>query len=90
MIAVTQALPDNILVTPDSYDWPSLLQQLLDRRSLSVSQSQALMEGWLTDAIPPVLSGAILTALQAKGVCAEELVGMASVLQSQGLGIEWH
>jgi anthranilate phosphoribosyltransferase len=86
MIAVTQALPDNILVTPDSYDWSSLLQQLLDRRSLSVSQSQALMEGWLTDAIPPVLSGAILTALQAKGVCAEELVGMASVLQSQGLG----
>ncbi|WP_341528853.1 anthranilate phosphoribosyltransferase [Nostoc sp. UHCC 0302] len=86
MTAVTQALLDNILVTPDSYDWPSLLQQLLDRRSLSVSQSQALMEGWLTDAIPPVLSGAILTALQAKGVCAEELVGMASVLQSQGLG----
>ncbi|MGB3402107.1 MAG: anthranilate phosphoribosyltransferase [Microcoleaceae cyanobacterium] len=66
--------------------WPNLLQQLLDRQSLSQNQASALMEGWLDEAIPPVLSGAILAALQAKGVSAEELAGMAQVLQAQSLG----
>ncbi|MDZ8029234.1 MAG: anthranilate phosphoribosyltransferase [Nostoc sp. DedQUE11] len=86
MIAVTQIPLDNIPVTPEFYNWPALLQQLLNRRSLTVSQAADLMQGWLTDAIPHVLSGAILAAIQAKGVSAEELVGMASVLQSQRLG----
>ncbi|WP_414544587.1 anthranilate phosphoribosyltransferase [Nostoc sp. CCY0012] len=82
MIA-TQALPHNIPLSLDSYNWSALLQQLLERRSLSISQAADLMQGWLTDAIPPVISGAILAAFQAKGISAEELVGMASVLQSQ-------
>jgi anthranilate phosphoribosyltransferase len=43
------------------------------------------MQGWLTEAIAPELSGAILAAIQAKGVSTEELVGMARVLQSQSL-----
>jgi anthranilate phosphoribosyltransferase len=59
-----------------------LLQQLLDRQSLTRSQASQLMQGWLKEEIPPVLSGAILAALQAKGVETEELVGMAQVLQS--------
>jgi anthranilate phosphoribosyltransferase len=41
------------------------------------------MEGWLQEDIPPVLSGAILAAVQAKGVSPQELAGMAQVLQSQ-------
>lgn len=41
------------------------------------------MTGWLTEEIPEVLSGAILAALQAKGVSADELAGMARVLQAQ-------
>jgi anthranilate phosphoribosyltransferase len=44
------------------------------------------MEAWLTETIPPVLSGAILAAIQAKGVSKEELVGMAGVLQAQSVG----
>jgi anthranilate phosphoribosyltransferase len=43
------------------------------------------MRGWLTEEIPPVLSGAILAAIQAKGVSADELAGMAQVLQAQSL-----
>lgn len=46
------------------------------------------MQGWLTESIEPVLSGAILAAIQAKGVSAEELAGMARVLQAQSLGGE--
>jgi anthranilate phosphoribosyltransferase len=62
-----------------------LLQQLLDRQSLSSDQASQLMQGWLNEEIPEVLSGAILAAIQAKGVSAEELAGMAFVLQSQSL-----
>jgi anthranilate phosphoribosyltransferase len=83
MIAVTQTPPDKTSIPSEFYNWPGLLQQLLNRQSLTVSQAADLMQGWLTDAIPHVLSGAILAAIQAKGVSAEELVGMATVLQSQ-------
>jgi anthranilate phosphoribosyltransferase len=68
------------IATPN---WPTLLQQLLDRQSLSAPQAIQLMEGWLKDEIEPVLSGAILAAIQAKGVDADELVGMASVLRDR-------
>jgi anthranilate phosphoribosyltransferase len=62
-----------------------LLQQLLDKQSLSLEQAAQLMQGWLNEEIPPVLSGAILAAIQAKGVSPEELAGMAQVLQGQSL-----
>jgi anthranilate phosphoribosyltransferase len=67
-------------------DWSPLVQQLLEGRSLDVTQAAALMQGWLTEAIPPVVSGAILAAIQAKGVSASELAGMAQALQAQALG----
>ena len=80
MIA-TKAPANNTELT---YTWSDLLQQLLDKQSLTVPQATDLMQGWLTDAIPPVLTGAILAAIQAKGASAEELVGMAGVLKKQG------
>jgi len=63
-------------------NWATLLQQLLEKQSLSQAQASALMAGWLQEEIPPVLSGAILAAIQAKGIASEELAGMARVLQS--------
>ncbi|MCC5636767.1 anthranilate phosphoribosyltransferase [Nostoc sp. CHAB 5844] len=81
MVAIIQT--PSVPAIPTSSDWPGILQQLLKRQSLTVNQATDLMHGWLTDAIAPVLSGAILAAIQAKGISAEELVGMASVLQSQ-------
>jgi anthranilate phosphoribosyltransferase len=66
-------------------NWSALLQQLLDRQSLSVAQASDLMYGWLAEAIPPVMSGAILAAIQAKGVSTEELLGMVKVLYSQSV-----
>lgn len=66
--------------------WPSeILQQLLDRESLTPERAGQLMTGWLEETIPPVLSGAILAALQAKGIAATELAGMARVLQAQSV-----
>ncbi|MEQ8755799.1 MAG: anthranilate phosphoribosyltransferase [Coleofasciculus sp. G1-WW12-02] len=72
-----------MLQTPTN--WSNLLQQILDRQSLSREQASQLMQGWLNEDIPPVLSGAILAAIQAKGVSASELAGMAQVLQDQSL-----
>uniref|UniRef100_B8HXZ9 Anthranilate phosphoribosyltransferase n=1 Tax=Cyanothece sp. (strain PCC 7425 / ATCC 29141) TaxID=395961 RepID=B8HXZ9_CYAP4 len=63
--------------------WPLMLQQLLDRQSLSQPQASQLMQGWLEEQIPEVLSGAILAALQAKGVSGPELAGMAEILLQQ-------
>jgi anthranilate phosphoribosyltransferase len=70
--------------TPESStSWHLLLQQLLDRQSLTPTQATELMQGWLNSTVPPELTGAILTALHFKGVTAEELAGMAQVLLSQ-------
>ncbi len=64
-------------------NWPELLAQLMEGQSLTRNQAVQLMQGWLQDDIAPVLSGAILAAIQAKGVAADELTGMASVLLEQ-------
>lgn len=71
------------LSSPSLMDYSALLQQLLDGRSLATNEAETLMNGWLQEAIDPALSGAILAALQAKGVSAEELTGMARVLQAR-------
>ncbi|AFY69585.1 anthranilate phosphoribosyltransferase [Thalassoporum mexicanum PCC 7367] len=68
------------------YNWSALLQQLIDRQSLSAEQATQLMEGWLAGAIAPEISGGILTALQCKSVDAVELAAMANVLQRSSLG----
>ncbi len=67
-------------------NWSSLLQQLIDKQSLSVDQAESLMQGWLSESIDPIMTGAILAALQTKGFSADELAGMARVLQGQSLG----
>ena len=71
---------------PPSPEWSSLLQTLLLGHSLDQRQAEQLMQGWLGEAIPEVMSGALLAALQAKGVAPDELAGMARVLQSQAVG----
>jgi anthranilate phosphoribosyltransferase len=72
------------VITPQSSaSWHLVLQQLLDRQSLSREQAAELMQGWLSETVPPELTGAILMALNFKGISAEELTGMATVLLSQ-------
>lgn len=66
---------------PDPTAWPTLLEHLLQGRSLDGSDAARLMEGWLQESIDPVLTGALLAALRAKGPSGEELAAMASVLR---------
>lgn len=61
--------------------WSCFLNQLLEGGELSANQASALMEGWLEQRIEPVLTGALLAALRAKGVTGVELAAMAQVLR---------
>lgn len=70
--------------------WPAMLQQLLDKQALSEAQAADLMNSWLDSEVPDVMSGALLAAMQAKGVEASELAGMARVLRSAALGETLH
>ncbi len=72
-------------MTAESLNWSHLLQQLLEKQSLTQTQATKLMQGWLQGDISPVMSGAILAALEAKKVTAIELAGMAEVLRSPSI-----
>ncbi len=61
--------------------WPQLLEQLLRGQDLRGDQADALMRGWLGGSVEPVLTGALLAALRAKGTTGEELAAMAAVLR---------
>jgi anthranilate phosphoribosyltransferase len=79
----------NPAIPTDPAIWSQLLQQLLDRQSLSQLQATMLMKGWLQSEISPALSGAILVAIEAKGITAPELAGMAQVLQSPAIQYDY-
>jgi len=64
-----------------SAPWPRLLDLLLQGADLDAEQATALMHGWLEGTIEPVLTGALLSALRAKGVNGAELAAMAAVLR---------
>ncbi|HHP7229432.1 MAG TPA: anthranilate phosphoribosyltransferase [Xenococcaceae cyanobacterium] len=85
MVTTPISPTDVTSLTAESPIWSELLKQLLACQSLSVEQAQTLMQGWLKNAIPPVLSGAILAAINAKGVSSAELLGMVQVLDSQSV-----
>ncbi|MEE3719047.1 anthranilate phosphoribosyltransferase [Tumidithrix elongata RA019] len=68
-------------------NWTDILKQLIEKRSLTAEQATALMQGWLDGAIAPEQSGAILTALQCKGVDAVELAAIAGVLQNSAVSV---
>ena len=67
-------------MTP-SAPWPRLLDRLLEGIDLEPEQAADLMRGWLAADFEPVLTGALLAALRAKGVSGSELAAMAMVLR---------
>ncbi|HAN47040.1 MAG TPA: anthranilate phosphoribosyltransferase [Cyanobacteria bacterium UBA8156] len=69
-------------------DWSEILKSILAGETLAEETAAALMTGWLQGHIPPELSGALLVALQCRGLRARELAAMARVLQSQSVASE--
>jgi anthranilate phosphoribosyltransferase len=59
-----------------------LLEKLLDRRDLSEAEAAAVLGGLTQPGLPPAMGGAILAALRAKGVVADELRGLALAMRA--------
>jgi anthranilate phosphoribosyltransferase len=58
------------------------LDALLERHSLSSEEAQALLIALTAAEVPPALAGALLAAIRAKGVTADELRGFALGMRS--------
>src|SRR5215469_9713095 len=58
-----------------------MLEILLERRDLSEAQAQELLALLTSPESAPAMSGAILAAMRAKGVVAEELRGFARAMR---------
>jgi anthranilate phosphoribosyltransferase len=58
-----------------------LLERLLERRDLSQSEAEDLLTQLTHPDFPPAMSGAILAALRAKGVVADEVRGFAYAMR---------
>ena len=57
------------------------LQQLLERRDLSQSQAEDLLEHLTDPQLPAAMAGALLAALSAKGLAADEVRGLARAMR---------
>ena len=60
----------------------AILEQLLDRRSLSEADAAELLKHLTAPELPPAMAGALLTALRAKGVTADEVRGFAGAMRA--------
>jgi anthranilate phosphoribosyltransferase len=58
-----------------------LLQQLLERRDLRQAQTEGLLAHLTDPQLPAAMAGALLAALSAKGLAAEELSGLARAMR---------
>ena len=58
-----------------------MLQQLLERRDLSQRQAEGLLAHLTDPQLPPAMAGALLAALSAKGLVAEEVRGLAQAMR---------
>ena len=63
-------------------DLKPLLEQLLDRRSLSETQADSVLRALTHPDLPPAMAGAVLAALRTKGVVADELRGFARAMRA--------
>jgi anthranilate phosphoribosyltransferase len=58
------------------------LEHLLERRSLSEAQAAALLKTLTAPDLAPAMAGALLAALRAKGVTADEVRGFAGAMRA--------
>ena len=64
-----------------SKEFSALLDQLLDGKSLSEHQANALMHKLAEGDMPAALAGALLAGLRAKGETPEEIRGFATAMR---------
>ncbi len=60
----------------------AFLESLLAGRNLTTAEAEALLGGLTEPEFPAPLAGALLIALRAKGVCADEMRGLATAMRA--------
>lgn len=65
-----------------------LLEQVLARRDLPVSDARAFMHAVVDGRVPPVAMGALLVALRAKGETESEIAALAGVMREKSVPIQ--
>jgi anthranilate phosphoribosyltransferase len=63
----------------------AILDQLLERRDLTEPEAAALLKQLTAPDLAPAMAGALLTALRAKGVTADEVRGFAGAMRALAL-----
>ena len=71
-------------MTVNEFTWPSILTQLLNGDSLSVSQAEWVMRSFMRGEATGSQQGAFLAALNAKSVSVQELMGFRDAILSEG------
>lgn len=61
---------------------------LIDGKSLTMEQASEVMEAITTGQVTPAQFGAFVTALRIKGETADEIAGLASVMQAKSIRVE--
>jgi anthranilate phosphoribosyltransferase len=73
---------------PDAPDFPAVLDRLLDRHALPEAEAEALMDQILGGALGPERLAAFVTAMRAKGLSVDELVGFARSMRRHAQPID--
>jgi anthranilate phosphoribosyltransferase len=66
----------------------STLHRLIERQNLSAEEMLVLMRQIMSDQVPPVMLGALLTALHAKGETIEEITAAAQVMREVAVPVQ--
>jgi anthranilate phosphoribosyltransferase len=70
-----------------SNSWPDILTRLLEKKDLSISESQWAMNNLMTGTSTPAQTAAFLIALRAKGETVQELVGFRDAVLANSLDL---
>jgi len=69
-------------------DFPAVLDRLLDRRALSEAEAKGVMDQVLAGSVGPERLAAFVTAMRAKGLSVDELVGFARSMRAHANPID--
>lgn len=65
-----------------------LLTKLIDKKDLTVSEAENLLEGVMDGIITPIQTAALLTALRMKGETQDEIVGFVGTMRKHMITVE--
>jgi len=69
-------------------DFPQLLRSVIAGNDLSAADAARVIGAFMDELLSPVRAAALLTALAAKGACADEIVGAARAMRERSVRVD--